>query len=190
MSEFIEVKYKVKDGYHTINNTYLGRINRIFAKNLPIIKKGIILDWGCSCGHTTYDLSRMYPNCEIIGIDLDESLIKDAKLNSCASFFVMDGFTRSFIDGSFDAVFCLNNIYYSLIHMKEELAISRLKTIGDLVKPHGFLAISGLFFDVNDNNYIILKKRRSGLFKEIKIDFQYDHDSQKRLEIIVSALTK
>jgi len=55
------------------------RLEKTFGDNFPKIRKGLILDWGCSTGDTTAWLAQHYSNSHLIGIDINREVIKEAQ---------------------------------------------------------------------------------------------------------------
>lgn len=154
--------------------------------------KSKILDWGCSRGLTTIELANIYPDCELTGIDVDafwktfsQCLIEEiAKDPACLrnylhsdlrvgyslpreiklpkEFITADGFDAPFADGAFDAVFCMNNIYYTLSQMDRAKAKQRLQQVTRLVKNDGYLVISGADISELEVTLAVLQKQSSG----------------------------
>ena len=52
-------------------------------KNLP--EKGIILDLGCGEGVLSNLISKIRPNCKVVGLDIDKTKISIAKKNSSSN---------------------------------------------------------------------------------------------------------
>jgi len=179
-------RYASETEYHITGGTYPDRVKNTFGKDLPKIRHGRILDMGCSIGQTTIELATRYPDSTIIGIDInpcnlclsDES-ISDARQGfdrlgdqviKCSGreykmptgFILGDGFRPPFPDNTFNAVFCMNNIYYMHLHRTNEHVRRRLPQIANIVKPGGYLLVSG------NTNYIILRKIK-GTLKEHRI---------------------
>jgi len=209
--------YTPEKGYHTASRCYYGRVAETFGRNLPRIKQARILDFGCSIGWTTIELANLYPDSSVIGIDIRRYSILDALQNRdrtkkegivaefrdilvgnhlvyrpCLKtpdhFFIADGFHAPFKAETFEAVFCMNNIYYIVSHAEKQLATERLNQIARLVKPGGFLLISGCSTDL-ENDYIILKKRAQG-FVQHKISVIKYPQSKRCLEIILNSLLR
>ena len=179
-------QYASEIGYHIAGGTYPNRVGKTFGKDLPKIRRGRILDWGCSIGQTTIDLATLYPDATVLGIDInprnlclsDES-VSDARQGfarlgdhviKCpgkeykipAGFILGDGFKPPFPDNTFNAVFCMNNLYYLHLYRTNEHIRKQLPKIASIVKPGGYLLVSG------DTNYIILRKTK-GTLREHRI---------------------
>jgi len=209
--------YTPELGYHTQSQCYYGRVAGTFGKDLPKIRQGKILDIGCSKGWTTIELANLYQDTCIIGIDIQSWSIVDAlqsmdqarkegrveELHSILHgnrlaykpglkmpdhFLAADGFYPPFKAETFQAVFCMNNIHYAIPRIEESLAAKRLNQIARLVKPGGFLLISGFGPDF-ENDYIILKKLTQD-FQQHKISDIKNEESKRCLEIILNSLLK
>lgn len=50
-----------------------------------------IVDWGCGCGRTTWALSEMLPDAEVIGIDIDEKNLNYARMIVPKAKFQLSG---------------------------------------------------------------------------------------------------
>jgi SAM-dependent methyltransferase len=80
---------------------------------------------------------------KIYGLNNTPCRIKGLRLPSY--LLMADGFNAPFADSTFDAVFCMNNLYYALPHMKHSSVKQRLQQVARLVKPGGSLVMSGIF---------------------------------------------
>src|SRR3989338_630638 len=49
-----------------------------FGDRLPKGIKGAIVYAGCSCGHTTTEISHLYPEASVIGVDISGESIAEA----------------------------------------------------------------------------------------------------------------
>lgn len=159
--------------YHTCSLTHPERIRMTFLKyELPKISNGRVLDWGCSEGDTTNDLKGIYANSEVIGIDIDTKLIEEAskRYKSC-KFLVMDGFNLQFDKEHFDAIFCLNNLVYTIARSSNEILLREsFAKIKSCVKEKGYLVLSGEPEDEGIPNYLILRRDKERFLPE-KIRF-------------------
>lgn len=120
---------------------------------LPKISSGLILDVGCSRGDTTLDLAYLYPDCEILGIDLDQSRIESTStvLEEYPKFakrmrFQVANFYRLrkfFPPSTFTGIFAMNNISHVArnINLLGHLVIA--KEFFDALKEGGYLCLAG-----------------------------------------------
>jgi SAM-dependent methyltransferase len=60
-----------------------------------------------------------------------------------AGFIIGDGFKSSFPDKSFDAVYCMGNIYYVMNQLDDQTRNERFRQVFRLVKDGGYLLVSG-----------------------------------------------
>ncbi|SHE50994.1 class I SAM-dependent methyltransferase [Clostridium fallax] len=97
-----------------------------------------------ACGTGTYSIPFAEKGHEIIGIDLNEEMIKKAnekKENLKVSFEIknMENLIKDFKENEFDRVFCIGN---SIVHLESKNKIEKaLKDIKDLLKNNGELII-------------------------------------------------
>jgi ubiquinone/menaquinone biosynthesis C-methylase UbiE len=154
--------------------------------------KSKILDWGSSRGVTTIELANIYPDCDVTGIDVrrfwkafSEYLVEEIAKNPSylknylhsdlrvgyaiprqikfpKEFISADGFDAPFANGTFDAVFCMNNIYYVLTQMESAKAKERLRQVTRLVKRGGYLVVSGADISEGEVTLAVLQKQSSG----------------------------
>jgi len=129
--------------YWDLSSSYYGRVEETFEDRLPKIVSGKILDWGCSIGFTSKELSILYPNCSITGLDIS-FFKKWPKEEKNISFVQGDGYFPPFKEETFDAVFCMNNLTLLLERTRDynEFIKKSVLSIGSLVKPKGYLIFS------------------------------------------------
>lgn len=181
----------LEKGYHNQVDSYYGRVSMSLGRfKSDVGPEGMVLDWGCSKGFTTIELANIY-DCKVIGIDvrgylrrlIDHTLDKakndsgyllrhvppglkskikvPKRLRLPSSFVMADGFKAPFSDGTFDAVYCMNNIYYVLAFMHRDVARQRMEQVSRLVKNGGHLIITGNGIgdaDSNINSFIFRKR--------------------------------
>ena len=161
--------------YHTNTLSHHRRIEMVFKEKLPKIDNGLILDMGCSRGFTTHDLSVFYSTSKVIGIDINKEAIDYAISSGKKGIFLEgDGYRHNFQD-DFDAIFCMNNLYYNLENRKYSWKES-FNHLKNSIKEKGYLLISGVSGDYEED-FIILKKQngilslhdRSNYFKESRL---------------------
>lgn len=93
--------------------TFPGRFRRIFFLPPVIASQGRILDWGCSRGYTTKDISVSYPGRQVTGVDINpDSIARARELFSTdpLDFIAEDGFDFLRKGERFGAIFALNNV--------------------------------------------------------------------------------
>jgi ubiquinone/menaquinone biosynthesis C-methylase UbiE len=95
-----------------------------------------ILDYGCGQGKWTPLLRSMYPDAEIVGIDISEvAIAKASQKFPQDQFLVFDGDHASLDDSSFDLVFS----FHVLEHVLDVAA--SIKDIARLLRPGGYACI-------------------------------------------------
>ena len=67
-------------GYKYINNRWNQVINSLY-ENYSLPEDAKILDIGCGKGFFLFDLLKLKPNSEVVGIDISKYAIKNAKGN-------------------------------------------------------------------------------------------------------------
>ena len=109
------------------------------------LQKGRVIDVGCGAGGTAIVLAKMFPDCEVVGIDLSEPLLKiaegsnqAAQLGERVKFEKADVQQIPYPDNSFDVAINLN-----MVHLVED-PISMLNEMERILKPGGFLFIADL----------------------------------------------
>lgn len=165
---FENSQYYCNELYHTAGTTYHNRVIITFGTKLPKLGNSNILDAGCSKGITTKEISLLYRKSRVFGVDIHAERINEAireKSSARTSFIVGDFYMpeellkNTSLDG-FDAVFLMNNFYFTLKNTDSRDALDKGKVIGSLVKENGFLLISGRSLDSEDN-FVILEKNKS-----------------------------
>ncbi len=154
-----------------------------------------VLDWGCSEGVSTVVLANQLKNSTVIGLDISETRIRIATRRTirqaldgyvsvysptigsliheyldtyqCAprGFVVADGYQSPFADGIFQAVYCNHNLYYVMEEMEPETLRARMHSIVRLIKPGGYLLISG--WDDYDMPAAVIFQRHGGVMDPI-----------------------
>lgn len=149
--------------YWNLDGSKYGRVRNDFKDKIPKIENGVILDVGCSFGWTTLEMSRIYPDSKIIGIDRFSKRIDIArnhsKNNKNVSFLVKDAYYQDFPCDSFNAIFCMNNFWYLISKKRSRVRKEFLLGLSNLVKPEGYMLFSG-----SDQGIIFKKNERMELW--------------------------
>lgn len=108
-------------------------------------QRGRIIDVGCGAGGTAIVLSKMFPDCEVVGIDLSEPLLsiarvsaQTAKLSARTKFEKADVQQIPCAENDFDVVINLN-----MVHLVE-YPIKMLNEMKRILKPNGVVFIADL----------------------------------------------
>lgn len=181
-------KHGKYSGYNTDTITIEKRVKNTFKDSLPNIE-GLILDMGCSKGITTEELTDIFPNATVFGIDINPDMINKAKSKRSISgkFFIDDGYNSRFRENIFSAVFCLNNLYHNINDLDEAGSKKMFVNVGNLVIEGGYLLISADMEAPDFSTYtdfIILKKHGKRFIPE-KIQFSSYDGSQEVLRKIL-----
>ena len=144
-TELVYPDYKEK--YWIRTDTYNLRIDmHIGWDNMPLVKQGKIMDWGCSEGMTTIELSLIYPHCDILGIDVNPLVIELAKnrTNERVHFMEADGYELHFPPKAFNAIFCMNNLgpAYYCSEKDNKFFKKVIKSLGNIIADDGILFVS------------------------------------------------
>ena len=133
-------------------NDELGQtlIHHVLSQHYPDFQPQMILDLGCSVGHSTLPYASVYPKAKVWGIDLGASLLRYAiararSLNQEVYFSQQNAESTEFAERSFDLV-----VSHILLH--EIPGVSRKRVFAEsyrLLKPGGIMVHleSKLFLD-------------------------------------------
>jgi len=155
--------------YHGNTHTYIGRVNETFGYDLPHLVGREVLDIGCSRGLTTRELSKIYPNARITGIDIDHEFIRESRKRYTAEieqgvidFVTADGYFPGdvFEREQFGLVFMMNNFCFTAHNMGDSTLRSILGNVAEVVSDQGHILVAhtntgGLV------NYVIFKINRA-----------------------------
>jgi len=88
-----------------------------------------ILDVGCGKGFLLYDFTKVVPNVEVIGIDVSEYAIKNAKAEIQNKLRVGNATSLPFADASFDLVISINTLH-NLYNYELSKALKEIERVG------------------------------------------------------------
>jgi len=123
------------------------KLGETYARKLKAggFQKGRIVDVGCGAGATAIVLAQKFVDCEVIGIDLSEPLLKIAreavqaeKLGDRVKFEKADVQAIPYEDNRFDVVINLN-----MVHLVAD-PVKMLNEMERILKPDGMLFIADL----------------------------------------------
>ncbi len=186
---------------------------------IKISKSDELLDWGCSTGVSTLVIANYFQTNNVTGLDISETRVRIAKNKTVPSvkkgyvvvynqsiaslvkehvsegillpklFVVADGFYSPFKDGTFKAVFCMNNIYYILTKSNPIEFSIKMKGVTRLISDGGYLVISGT--DNYVNNELVIFQNNSGNFSPIYSTFTLNNPkSETKLDILLKNLNR
>ena len=127
------------------------RVRMTFNVHLPEGIKGRILDAGCSSGMTTREISYLYPDAHVIGIDVNEKILpqrKDWGVNlefHLGNFYLLPGI---FPPRTFDAIFSMNNF---------------LNVVRDMYRTETEAVLQGFFTRLKINGYLLMSGHKEGV---------------------------
>jgi ubiquinone/menaquinone biosynthesis C-methylase UbiE len=109
---------------------------------LPLLKSGMkLLDIGCGPGSITVGLAEIVAPGETVGVDLGETLIKQAREDAVNKglknlrFEVASAYSLPFADASFDAAY----LHQVLQHLSRP--VDALTEARRVLRPHGFIGV-------------------------------------------------
>lgn len=133
------------------------KLGRRISKRLTALgfRNGKILDAGCGFGGTDIFLSQYFPESEIIGIDLSETLLQHADMllqksnaENRVKFKRADVHKIPFENDTFNAVLSIN-----MVHLVDD-PVKMLNEIERVLLPGGFL----LVIDIRRSLVVIIEK--------------------------------
>lgn len=121
---------------------YDGRWASVAEKLIDIYKlnnNSHILDVGCGKGYLLYEIKQLLPNCTIVGMDISEYALKDAKPEIAEYLVHHDARDKlNFADKHFDLVLSLTTLH-NLILPELVQALSEIARVG----KHAYVVIEG-----------------------------------------------
>lgn len=140
--------------YWDKEDTCPGRVRQTFPRISNYVECGPILDAGCSTGGTTIELAKMFPQDQVIGIDIDyrritearrqyDSFIKGRKMGASVQFVQADFYELDEqFQGNFYAVFAMNNLVWASRTMKDEKVHAIMESLTSALTPAGHILLS------------------------------------------------
>jgi len=115
-------------GYRYIENRWNDVIHNLFQNyNLPEDAK--ILDIGCGKGFFLYDLKKLKPNSEVVGIDISKYAIKNAKEEIKNNLVFGSATKLPWEDNYFDLVVSITTLH-NLYNFDLEKALKEMERVG------------------------------------------------------------
>lgn len=145
--------YLYSMGYGGPNNDDMGRsVCNYLKRNMPGFAPKRILDMGCTVGHSTVPYKELFPDAEVIGIDVGGPCVRYAHARAKALGHEVNFMQRSaedtgFEPGSFDLI-----VSHILLHETSGQAMPRIfRECHRLLKPGGMMIHADLPpFDLMD----------------------------------------
>jgi len=145
--------YLYSMGYGGPNNDDMGRsVCNYLKRNMPGFKPKRILDMGCTVGHSTVPYKELFPDAEVIGIDVGGPCVRYAHARAKAlgqdiSFMQRNAENTGFEAGSFDLI-----VSHILLHETSGQAMPRIfRECHRLLTPGGLMIHADLPpFDLMD----------------------------------------
>ena len=166
--------------------TYSGRFRQIFPLPPVIAPEGRLLDWGCSYGRTSSDISFTYPERMVLGVDIDSFRIRLAKCTSLhgrLQFFAEDGFDFLRRGEKFGAIFALNNVLPGFI--EGEPKPSDIRELGLLMRESlvskGLLVVSAGKSHDDRQHHVFAYRQGKGLVLEPILEDVVENPDTSRL---------
>ncbi len=104
---------------------------------------GRVLDVGCGTGHYCGRLAE--DGYQVVGIDLDPAMIRQAQLSyEAPEFRTLDMLELQHLDGEFDAAFCVGNV---AAHAPADALDDFLATVRTCLRPGGVWLVQTVNFD-------------------------------------------
>lgn len=128
------------EGMQSSHQTRVNRFPKIFsrAKTLcPNPKR--ILSFGCSTGEECQSIAEIFPNSEIVGIDIDHWAVQKARNNNKSPrVFFHDDLGAT---GNYDIVFCLMVLFALEKPISFKMFEKSLKKMDRHLNPGGYLML-------------------------------------------------
>ncbi|MBW2976628.1 class I SAM-dependent methyltransferase [Candidatus Woesearchaeota archaeon] len=172
--------------YHRNNHTEESRVKRTFGNSIPLLGTKI-LDAGCSRGKTTCEISDLFPNSIVIGIDNQPEVINEAILQNQKSLskrkieFRIGDFYNLANGEKYDSIFMMNNLYYCLFD--DRMSNDQIGSIINGVKLS--LTEKGYFLVSSPANFVIYQKSNESLEKINESEKWYKNPRFQRLHEII-----
>jgi ubiquinone/menaquinone biosynthesis C-methylase UbiE len=142
-------EYYSQSGFHNFGywregiTTQVRACLNLMEKLLGFIpdKRGTVLDVACGLGATTRFLMNYYDPSDVTGINISEKQLATCRINvPRCRFLRMDATRLEFLDGSFDAVLCVEAAFH--FDTREDF----LREAYRVLKPDGYLVLSDILF--------------------------------------------
>ncbi len=127
-----------KHGYGGYN--YDGRwrtVAETMANHYGLKDDARILDVGCGKGFLLYEFLQILPNCEVIGVDISEYAIENAKDEIRSNLNIAQAQSLPFEEGSFDFVYSITTLH-NLLLPDLMSALSEIMRVG---KQHRYVTV-------------------------------------------------
>jgi len=182
--DFFELRYEYGDYLYSYQLELI-RLHHETAIELlhsKSIKKNYIVDIGCACGDFTYRLANTFQSSKIIGMDLINRGLEEARKRYPKQIFLKSALPNiPLANESMDVVVCMEVLYY----LKEDSYLLALKDISRILKPKGYLLISTTIGE--NRNYFDIKRLAnigSSYFDPINQKYEYLSSYTKIMKLL------
>ena len=124
-------------GGFNYNPIYWTGVVKDIKKKYKLSNKSKILDVGCAKGFLVYDLKKILPRAEIIGIDVSKYAIRNSKKEVKKFLKLGDAKKLNFKDNYFDLVISINTIH----NLNMNNCAKALKEISRVTKKNAFIVV-------------------------------------------------
>ena len=126
-------------GYGGFNyhKKFWGKVVKDFKKKYKLNDKSKILESGCAKGFMIYDLKKILPKSEIIGIDISRYAIKNCKKEVKKFLSLGNAKKLRFKDNYFDLVISINTLH----NLNKKDCAKSLKEINRVTKKKAFITV-------------------------------------------------
>jgi ubiquinone/menaquinone biosynthesis C-methylase UbiE len=138
------------------------------TKFISLLKGKRVLDAGCGVGRDVEYL--MEDGLEVVGVDISENMIKQAKKNvPKGKFKVMDFREMKFKDSSFDGVWAMASVY----HISNKEILKTFKEFYRILDKNGLFYVS--VYEGDDT-----EERKDSVVGEVRTFYSYKEDEMKK----------
>lgn len=98
-----------------------------------------ILDIGCAKGFLLYDLAELMPQATLVGVDISEYALTNAKAHDRVSIARANAHSLPFANKSFDLVLSINTVH----NLPRDLCVQAMREMQRVTSAHAFVMVDG-----------------------------------------------